>query len=168
MPQRTTGLASVIPLRPAQPDRRNGLRAVGFTTIPGDGARVTPLRARPKDTIPKNVRRMVTERDMGLCVHCGTPAVHIHHRRLKGMGGTSAEHAHCPCDLVSVCLEHHDRAHRDRFFGLAEGLIVPASTPLPGLLPVMIHGPQDGNGARAYPTCDGRWIKYQPDGDGAA
>ena len=134
------------------------------------GGKVVPFPApkRPRDTIPARVRRIVTARDMGLCVHCGMPAVHIHHRRVKGAGGDLREHTDCPCALVSICLDGHERAHRDRFYGLAEGLIVPRATPLPGLLPVLVHGLEDGSGVRAWPTCTGEWQTYEPDGDGAA
>ena len=148
----------------------DGLQRTADVTILRGGGKVVPFPApkRPKDTIPASVRRIVTERDMGLCVHCGQPAVHIHHRRIKGLGGDTRAHSDCPCALVSVCLEGHELAHHDRFLALAEGLIVPRATPLPGLLPVLVHGYEDGSGVRAWPTCDGEWLTYEPDGGSAA
>ena len=160
--RRTPMPARVVPLRPAQPQR-----LAGVTIIAGRGL-VIPFPQRPKDTIPANVRRIVAARDMGLCVYTGRPAEHIHHRRLRGMGGAAGDHTACPCNLVSLTFEAHEYAHRNRLVALAEGLIVPAATPVPGLLPVLVHGLEDGSGLRVWPTCDGRWIDYEPDGDGAA
>jgi len=162
MLDRRTPLARVTPLRRGEP--------LATVTVLTGGGKVMPLARpkRPKDTIPADIRRIVAERDMGLCVHCAKPAVHIHHRRIKGHGGDTRPHTDCPCALVSVCREHHDQAHRERFFGLAEGLIVPRETPLPGLLPVLVHGFEDGSGVRAWPSCTGEWLTYEPDGDGAA
>jgi len=128
----------------------------------------TARRTAPRDTIPPDIRRLVTRRDLGLCVHCGLPAKHQHHRRLKGHGGDTRAHADCCCNLVSLCVAGHELAHRERFFALAEGLIVPGAARLPGLLPVLVHGYEDGSGVRVWPTCTGEWIDYEPDGGSAA
>ena len=162
MLDRRTPLARVTPLR-----RREPLATV---TVLAGGGKVLPLARpkRPKDTIPANIRRIVTRRDEGLCVYTGRPAVHIHHRRLKGMGGSAGGHVNCPCNLILLTLEAHELAHRDRFLALAEGLIVPAATVAPWLLPVLVHGRDDGSGVRAWPTCSGEWVDYEPEGPGAA
>lgn len=160
--------------RSAPLGRSQGLSRTGFTLIRGggDGAAVIPFPERKtpqvRGTIPREVRRLVARRDMGLCVHCAKPAVHQHHRRIKGYGGDSRPHTDCPCNLLSVCLKSHELAHGKRFEALAEGLIVPRSTRLPGLLPVLVHGYEGDPGARGWPSCDGRWLTYEPDGDGAA
>jgi hypothetical protein len=170
LPPPTTELARIIPLRSGQPlQRRQGLRAVGFTVRIYDGGateRVTPLKPRPKDTIPKKIRTIVNGRDYGLCVRCSGWAEHQHHRRLKGMGGSVAPHANCACVLVSLCHRCHDWAHANREKAEAEGLIIPRATLQPYLLPVLVHGP--GSVSKALPTCDGRWLSYEPSGDGAA
>jgi hypothetical protein len=165
--ERHVRLVSRTPLPRGEGLDRAG--SAGVTVIRG-GAKVLPFpsRARPKDTIPARVRRIVTERDMGLCVYTGRPAEHIHHRRLLGMGGSSDAHTACPCNLISMTFDAHEFMHKNRFIALAEGLIVPAATPAPWLLPVLVHGLEDGSGVRAWPTCDGRWIDYEPEGDGAA
>ncbi len=154
------------PLGRTQPLTRTGFTVRAPRAAPGgDAAAVIkfPERKTPqaRDTIPPAVRRLVGRRDM---------AEHIHHRRLKGMGGTSDDHADCPCNLVSLTFEAHEFMHRNRFVAVAEGLIVPASAPLPGLLPVRVHSHEDDSGAWAWPTCDGRWIdcEPEPDGNGAA
>jgi len=140
--------------------------------VSGDGAVVItfPERKTPRvrDTIPRNVRRLVAKRDMGLCVHCAKPAAHQHHRRIKGIGGDTRPHSDCPCVLVSLCTQCHEFVHRNRFAALAEGLIVPRSTRLPGLLPVLVHGYGDGSGVRAWPSCGGQWLDFGPDGGGVA
>ena len=153
--------------------RSQGLTRTGFLqVVSGDGAPVITFPARKaqrvRDTIPRDVRRIVAKRDMGLCVYTGRPFEHIHHRRLKGMGGTDDEHANCPCNLICLTMGAHEFAHRNRFAALAEGLIVPRSTRLPGLLPVLVHGYEDGSGVRVWPSCDGRWLDYEPGGGGAA
>ena len=137
-------------------------RSGGAVVIAFPAQRSAPAR----DTIPRKVRRLVAERDMSLCVYTGKPAEHIHHRRLKQMGGSSDEHASCPCNLVSLTWTAHEFVHRNRFIALAEGLIVPRATPLPGLLPVLVHGYEDGSRARAWPTCTGEWQTHEPDGGG--
>ena len=162
MLNRRTPLARVTPLRRGEP--------LATVTILTGGGKVLPLARpkRPKDTIPANIRRIVTERDMGLCVYTGKPATHIHHRRLKGMGGSSDAHANCLCNLVLLDSGAHEYMHKNRFIALAEGVIIPAATVAPWLLPVLVHGRDDGSGVRVWPTCDGEWLTYEPDGGSAA
>ena len=161
---------SPMPARVTPLPRGDGPGRTADVIVLRGGGKVVPFPApkRPKDTIPASVRRIVTERDMGLCVYTGRPAVHIHHRRLRGMGGSIADHTACPCNLISLTLEAHELAHRDRFLALAEGLIIPAATAMPWALPVLVHGYEDGSGVQAWPTCDGAWLTCEPDGDGAA
>ena len=170
LPPRTTELARVIELRPGQSlPRRQGLRSVGV--YDGGAERVTPLRPRPKDTIPLKVRTLVKDRDYGLCVHCSRPADHIHHRRLKGDGGDTGPHTDCPCNLVCVCWLCHSWAHAERTESEPEGLIIPRATLRPSLISVALHGFEDGGGAEAWPSCDGEWLDYEPGSpgpDGAA
>lgn len=165
MPPRTVPMPRASRLQVAGKD---GVPELASVTAIGSGGRVLPLRKAARDTIPARVRRIVAERDMGLCVYTGKPAGHIHHRRLKGMGGASSAHTDCPCNLVSLTLEAHEFAHRNRPVALAEGLIVPANTAHPGILPVLVHGLEDGSGLRVWPTCDGRWTDFEPDGGSAA
>jgi hypothetical protein len=144
-------------------------RLTGLTVVRdiGSGGR---NHTGPRDTIPAPVRRLVRLRDLNLCVHCGQRADHQHHRLLKGMGGSTGPHANCPCVLVSLCHLCHSWVHLDasRLEAMAEGLIIPRATPLPRLLPVLVHGFEDGAGQKAWPSCDGRWLGGGPDGVGAA
>lgn len=166
LPQRQTGIRRAVPLK-----RTGSLRAVTWFPVVVDGGLATPgprPKPRPKDTIPPGVRSRVAARDYGLCVHCSQPASHQHHRRIKGMGGDTRPHTNCPCNLVSLCagLGCHEWAHANRREAEAEGLIIPRAIPKPWLLPVMLHGP--GGGITAWPTCDGRWLTFEPDAGGAA
>lgn len=161
--QRNTGLSRTTPLRPGKD--YTGLKRASLTVVRDIGSAPATKRAK-RDTIPPDVRRLVAARDMGLCVHCAQPAEHQHHRRVKGMGGDTRAHTDCPCNLVSLCSADHELAHRDRALALAEGLIIPRATPLPRLLPVLVHGV--GSGTRAWPTCTGEWIDFEPDGGSAA
>ncbi len=52
--------------------------------------------------------------------------------------------------------------------GEPEGLIIPQATPLPRLLPVLVHGYEDGSGQLSWPTCAGEWLTFEPEGGGAA
>lgn len=160
-PLARTPLSRVTPLRQQAPAE--------VIVITG-GGQVVPLRkpSRPKDTIPPRVRAAVARRDMGMCVYTGKPAEHVHHRRLRGMGGTSDPHAHCPCNLISLASGAHEWAHANRREAEAEGLIIPAATPKPWLIPVLVHSYEDGSGLWAYPSCDGEWLTYEPDSGGAA
>jgi hypothetical protein len=170
LPQRTTGIKRAVPLK-----RSGSLRPVPdsgrpwFPVVLNGGLSAAPVRSRtsrPKDTIPPGVRRLVAGRDYGLCVHCSQPAEHQHHRRIKGMGGSTAPHADCCCVIISVCAPCHEWLHANRREAEAEGLIIPRATPKPWLLPVMLHGP--GGGITAQPACDGRWLTFEPDSGGAA
>lgn len=163
--RRSKPLSRTVPLGRAPLATVTPLRSVGLT------APVVPLRpgrASPRDTIPAKVRTLVRARDENLCVHCGRPADDIHHRRLKGIGGSSDAHANCPCLLVSLCRACHDWAHANRREAEAEGLIIPRATPRPWLLPVLVHGYGDGGGQTAWPSCDAHWLPEEPEGDGAA
>jgi hypothetical protein len=154
--------------------RSGNLTRTGFVlrAVKDDGAAVIAFPERKtlqaRNTIPPGVRRLVAARDMGLCVHCAKPAVHQHHRRIKGIGGDARPHSDCPCVLVSLCAQCHEFVHRNRVVALAEGLIVPRAALLPGLLPVLVHGYGDGSGARAWPSCTGEWLDFEPDGGSAA
>jgi hypothetical protein len=157
--------------------RRKPMKDAGFTTlhvVSSDGAAVLafPERraSRSRDTIPASVRRIVAARDLGMCVHCGRVADHQHHRRIKGMGGSTDPHANCPCVLVSLCAPCHSWVHLEasRAEALAEGLIIPRATPMPRLLPVLVHGFEDGGGQTAWPTCGGQWLSFEPSGGNVA
>jgi len=84
--------------------------------------------------MPDSIRRQVLVRDGWQCqahnyeyalhVRCSGP-LHVHHRRLKGMGGTSRTDVHDPDFLLTLCARHHTYAHDvDRAGANAAGVIV--------------------------------------------
>ena len=81
------------------------------------------------------LRLRVCFRDQGQCVACGDDLAEweCHHRRLRAQGGPDS-----PENLVSLCFECHEQAHRDRAWARAQGLILhrgdPFTTPAMGWL----------------------------------
>lgn len=53
--------------------------------------------------ISAKTRALVWARDGGLCLRCLAPGTNIHHRRARGMGGTSRAAINDPRNLVLLC-----------------------------------------------------------------
>ena len=67
---------------------------------------------------------MVAARD-GHCVRCGGEITDIHHRKLRGMGGTSdQEVAFGLANLISLCRKCHDWVHAHPAESYRLGLLV--------------------------------------------
>ena len=105
--------------------------------------------------IPQWVRALVLERDQW-CVFCGSPrGLHVHHRRIKGIGGDRRPHVDCPCNLVVLCGECHEDAHDDRLWAEELGYVLSRETQLPAEHSIRRH---DGNtGVASWPDCKGGW-----------
>ena len=169
---RTATLPSGSPLaRTSQLPRSSRLKVVR-----ADGAAPAPVRRQQqrKNTIPDDVLKQVDVRDGHYCVHCGRrrEVIEHHHRRIKGMGGSTAAHTECACNIVSVCpwwteSACHPWAHRNRDEAEAEGLVISRSTEFPFLVPVFVHGRDDAGSEKAWPTCGGRWVRHIPEGSAA-
>ena len=153
--------------------RGTGFRPVSLALVAGDGAPVVhlrPNRQRRADPISAAVRKLVHARDGRWCILCGgyfPDGIELHHRRIKGIGGSTAEHAHCCCALVSLCggpQGCHRYAHLNRPEAEAEGLIIPRAAEFPFLYSVLVHGRYDAGGQRAWPTCAGDWTADEPEG----
>lgn len=84
----------------------------------------------------EQVRRLVFARDGGKCLFCLGEADDVHHRRPKGMGGTSDKYiAFGMANLVSLCRFHHTWIHAHPEDGYRLGFLVhswddPAEIPL--------------------------------------
>ena len=75
----------------------------------------------------KQVRALVYERAHGVCEQCGKtqPAMHYHHRRPRGMGGSKASDTNGAANCVLVCDKCHRfiESYRNEF--LERGWLVP-------------------------------------------
>lgn len=69
-------------------------------------------------------RQAVINRAMRGCERCGRPGVHIHHRKPRGMGGTSDPAINALPNLVFLCLDCHEHIERNRTNAYATGWLV--------------------------------------------
>lgn len=119
------------------------------------------VAVRHDETFPPAVAALIAARDPW-CVLCGSPrGLHLHHRRIRGIGGDPRPHADCACNGVRICARDHARIHdtgEGRVLAEAEGLIIPRVTALPGSLSVLVHLEDDRGGMEKWPSCDGRWL----------
>jgi hypothetical protein len=94
---------------------------------PGSGSSPTNWKA---------AKQACFTRDEGMCRRCSCPAADCHHRKPKGMGGTSdTERAFGLAGLISVCRECHSWIHAHPEISYEEGWLVhswqdPADVPL--------------------------------------
>lgn len=74
---------------------------------------------------PKPVRDIITRRSRGVCERCGTnPAVQIHHRRPRAMGGTRRPESNLAANGLHVCPGCHCAIESDREEALKHGWLV--------------------------------------------
>jgi hypothetical protein len=152
---RSKGLPPGKPLRRKTPLRS---RAAGMFGPGSSLKRAQPRHAkRTPQGFPEAIRKAAIERDHGHCIACGDDrALHVHHRRIKGMGGDARSHTDCLCNAVTLCHLCHLWAHAQRRESEAQGFVVPRGTKLPGSVAVMVHG-AGGGGSALFPGCDGQW-----------
>lgn len=111
--------------------------------------------------IPAKVAAVVDGRDEGVCVYDGQRATDRHHRRFKGMGGSSLPDKDSPQNLVTLCgfgntSGCHGRAHSDRAWSEAHGYRV-----APGVDPRTVPIFHQGWG-HVYLTEDGGFAYEAP------
>lgn len=86
--------------------------------------------------IREAARLLVDARDEGRCMSCGGPANNRHHRRFKGMGGSSLTDKDSAQNLATLCGSGntggcHGRAHTDNDWALSTGYrVAPGVDPL--------------------------------------
>jgi 5-methylcytosine-specific restriction enzyme A len=71
--------------------------------------------------IPTESRRVVNDRDKGLCVRCRGRGSEWHHRRSRSV---KDEHRHCPCNGILLCHTCHAWVHANPFEARGKGWIV--------------------------------------------
>ena len=82
--------------------------------------------ALPQDRLWPPSRRQALARDGGLCRRCGDQASEVHHRRVRGMGGSMDDPTrHRPDRLVSLCAACHRWVHDNPFAAKVAGWTVP-------------------------------------------
>jgi hypothetical protein len=70
-------------------------------------------------------RKTALARDEGKCRMCSQPATDVHHRQVKGMGGTSnPDTKYGMANLVSTCRECHTWIHGHPRVAYATGFLV--------------------------------------------
>lgn len=116
---------------------------------------------RVKRTGPSAVTVVkVRRRDGGHCVLCAeTYGLQTHHRRPRGLGGSSWSGINLPSNLLTLCRMHHDYIESHRQWALDNGLLVRQSKD-PARIPVTLSI------GRVYLTADGEYRKPgEPEGN---
>ncbi|MCK9921626.1 HNH endonuclease [Frankia sp. AgPm24] len=102
---------------------------------------------RTTDEVPESTRVLVLARAGHHCESCGASLVgrpySLHHRRPKGMGGTRAELAHSPANLVALCglgnnSGCHGLVHQHPTAAQSGGFVVRRAAD-PTRIPVALH-----------------------------
>lgn len=84
----------------------------------------------------KTAREACFTRDEGMCRRCSRPATDCHHRKVKGMGGTSDNERNFGlANLISLCRDCHNHVHANPAESYEKGWLVhswddPADVPL--------------------------------------
>lgn len=101
------------------------------------------LRNRPRYTGPsEQTINVVLVRDGWCCVRCGEN-VHpypyqIHHRRPRGMGGTSLSAGNYPSNLLTLCLPCHAYIESNRREAYSKGWLVGRHVADPSTIPCLV------------------------------
>lgn len=99
------------------------------------------------------VRAIVYERDKGRCALCEgyASAVHWHHRRPRGMGGSRDPQTNSPANLILLHPDCHSWVESRREEALEQGLLVPQGrNPAEWAIDHAVHG-------ICYLLDDGTW-----------
>lgn len=73
------------------------------------------------------MRIIVFDRDGGKCLRCLGDGMDVHHRRVKGMGGSSSPQTHGLANLITLCRDCHSYIHDHPEESYALGFLVKAS-----------------------------------------
>lgn len=158
--KRTKGLAPGKPLAPISADR---LKAFGGrfprNSLERPGAPKMRAQTRHADTGPKRSERQVVHaRSGGGCEFsdCAHVAEHLHHRRPRRMGGSSAPDVNGAANLVHLCSWHHRWVELNRAEALAMGLLLPAKGD-PLRVPVLTRHDEEP----IWLLASGEWLRYE-------
>jgi 5-methylcytosine-specific restriction enzyme A len=84
-----------------------------------------------------HTRVAVFDRDGGKCLRCLGDATDVHHRRVKGMGGSKDPITHGMANLISLCRDCHTFTHDNPGDAYKYGFLVKASE-TPADVPVWV------------------------------
>lgn len=113
------------------------------------------------DKIPKANRQTVQGRAFGRCERCLRPTLsgHLHHRRPKGLGGSSAPDRHDVSNLVHLCPDCHSWAHSYPNGATENGYLIPRSS---GMSPLEVPIIDLADVARWLDN-DGQYLRDAPE-----
>jgi len=84
------------------------------------------MKRKRRATGPSSeVQQLVIERSGGRCERCRAPAVDIHHRKARGMGGTRDPRINCASNLVALCRGCHELIESRRTRSYGQGWLIP-------------------------------------------
>jgi hypothetical protein len=171
MPARKAYMTRNTPMRPGKPLGRNTPigSGSGLRVVRAQAVTPPPRKRKTGHPFPVRVRKLIIAR-YPFCFRCGRPEpLDCHHRLIKGIGGSRAGHAQCPCVGVPLCRACHTFVHTQmpRAEAEAHGWIIPRSTRFPAAVPLVIIS-EGGSGQTRYPTCDGQLLTCAPEGCEAA
>lgn len=93
------------------------------------------------------LRRLIYQRSGGLCEASGLPLPRnweLHHRRPRGMGGTSRPDTDTAPNVLALTPEvhnmHPDSVHMRRWWSEPRGYLLSQHEPNPAAVPVLLHG----------------------------
>ncbi|WP_433568107.1 hypothetical protein ACQP1O_42905 (plasmid) [Nocardia sp. CA-151230] len=92
-----------------------------------DAIRYRPRSKKSKPQgFPASARRLIAARSGGICeiADCPEAAVHMHHRRPRGLGGTSVPWVNRAANGLHICLEHHAFIESHRTLALVQGWLI--------------------------------------------
>jgi 5-methylcytosine-specific restriction enzyme A len=84
-----------------------------------------------------HTRITVFERDGNKCLRCLGDATVVHHRRVKGMGGSRSPQTHGLANLISLCSPCHEHIHANPAESYELGFLV-SKFNTPSDVPVMV------------------------------
>ncbi|AER47964.1 HNH endonuclease [Mycobacterium phage Courthouse] len=81
------------------------------------------------------IRKLIIDREGGLCARCMAPGAEIHHRRPRGMGGSKDPLTNSPANGILLCGGCHRWAESNREKAFEGGWLVrqgknPAEAPI--------------------------------------
>jgi 5-methylcytosine-specific restriction protein A len=71
-----------------------------------------------------NDKKRAAERDNSICQSCRLPATDVHHRKVKGMGGSHDQSVHSLANLICLCRNCHDYIHAHPLESYGFGFLV--------------------------------------------